>query len=80
MQDMLKVTVVATGLGAEVARTTLAVVDSQPKASVEPVNRERKQASGDKLTERDEAKQVLPTAVGQEDYFDIPAFLRRQAD
>ncbi|QIB66615.1 cell division protein FtsZ [Kineobactrum salinum] len=86
MSDEIKVTVVATGLGGEVARATLQVVESatpRPSATVSEPNykdfdrppamrRARSGASG---------KAPASTAeAGGEDYFDIPAFLRRQAD
>jgi cell division protein FtsZ len=88
MQDELRVTVVATGLGSEVARAPLQVVESAPAKAV---------ASTDMELEPDYAQFERPTAmrksrraasgqsvavddVGGEEYFDIPAFLRRQAD
>ena len=76
MSDELKVTVVATGLGSEARRTPLQVVDTQPKTIVEGEEPRRMKAGAH--TEGIETS--LPAAVGQEDYFDIPAFLRRQAD
>jgi cell division protein FtsZ len=76
MKDELKVTVVATGLGCEAMRTPLQVVDTQPKTKVEGEEPRRAKAGG----QLDEIETSLSTAVGQEDYFDIPAFLRRQAD
>jgi len=91
MSEDLKVTVVATGLGSEAVRAPLQVVDSQPTASaqemldgVEPdysqldrqpaMRRSSRRAAGGAAA----AESVTPTADG--DYFDIPAFLRRQAD
>jgi cell division protein FtsZ len=76
MSDELKVTVVATGLGAEAMRTPLQVVETQPKTKVEGEEPRRASAG----VQAEEIETPLPTAVGQEDYFDIPAFLRRQAD
>ena len=76
MSDELKVTVVATGLGSEALRTPLQVVDTQPKTNVEGEEPRRAKAGG----QAGEVDTPLPAAVGQEDYFDIPAFLRRQAD
>ncbi len=76
MSDELKVTVVATGLGSEALRTPLQVVDTQPKTKVEGEELRRAKAGG----HAGEVDTPLPAAVGQEDYFDIPAFLRRQAD
>jgi cell division protein FtsZ len=84
MTEELKVTVVATGLGSEVARAPLQVVErSKPvEYDQEPnykdldrpaIGRKRAAAAG-------RAAPLAPdTAVGEE-YFDIPAFLRRQAD
>ncbi len=86
MSDEIKVTVVATGLGGEVARATLQVVESatprQAETLSEPnykdfdrppaMRRARSGASGQAPASTAEA--------GGEDYFDIPAFLRRQAD
>jgi cell division protein FtsZ len=76
MSDELKVTVVATGLGCEAMRTPLQVVDTQPKAKVEGEEPRRASVAG----QAGEIETSLSTAVGREDYFDIPAFLRRQAD
>ncbi|MEP4485730.1 MAG: cell division protein FtsZ [Halioglobus sp.] len=88
MTDELKVTVVATGLGSEVARAPLQVVDAKPVAPAQaqepgqapdykdldqPAIRRRRAAAGN------QAAAVAPEAGGEE-YFDIPAFLRRQAD
>ncbi|MFN2328573.1 MAG: cell division protein FtsZ [Chromatocurvus sp.] len=86
--DELRVTVVATGLGAEPARVPLQVVEaparrattaeelpSQPDyADYEmPPARRRAAATG--------AATAAPTdAASGGDYFDIPTFLRRQAD
>jgi len=87
MKDELKVTVVATGLGSEIVRAPLQVVEAtQPverdldqvpdyKDLEKPAIRRKRQVSGGRAT---------PTAPAPEDageeYFDIPAFLRRQAD
>ncbi|MBT4518461.1 MAG: cell division protein FtsZ [Halieaceae bacterium] len=81
MTDELKVTVVATGLGAEVARAPLQVVDQrQVSPDQEPNYKDldrpaigRKRAAG-------RGASVAADAEGGEEYFDIPAFLRRQAD
>jgi cell division protein FtsZ len=85
MTEDLKVTVVATGLGSEAARAPLQVVDSAPRptptAEVEeepdykqfdqpPVMRKSRRASTGQAAAEE----------GGEEYFDIPAFLRRQAD
>ncbi|MEP0203455.1 MAG: cell division protein FtsZ [Halioglobus sp.] len=86
MTDELKVTVVATGLGSEVARAPLQVVDAKPVAQVQepgqapdykdldqPAIRRRRAAAGNQAA-------AVATEAGGEEYFDIPAFLRRQAD
>ena len=86
MTDTLKVTVVATGLGCAEARPSLSVVDSRPAAPVTasapqygedydlpPAKRARVAAAG-------AAQAAMPADPGGEEYFDIPAFLRRQAD
>ena len=85
MADDLKVTVVATGLGAEAVRAPLQVVEAAPKPAVaEPREQRARQArpAAEEETQSAEARveSGLAAAVGQEDYFDIPAFLRRQAD
>ncbi|MEH6585375.1 MAG: cell division protein FtsZ [Halioglobus sp.] len=88
MTDELKVTVVATGLGAEAVRNPLQVVDSAPKPAVASsetdevpdyrdldrpaVQRRQRAASG--------GQSATVAADAGEEYFDIPAFLRRQAD
>ena len=83
MEDDLKVTVVATGLGSEALRTPLQVVDTQPKTAVESHetgSRQRNMPGAEESTGEVAGEARLASAVGQEDYFDIPAFLRRQAD
>jgi len=86
MTDTLKVTVVATGLASGEARPSLAVVDSKPEQSgsaapaydeqydLPPATRARVARAG---AAGQAAAQV---ESGGEEYFDIPAFLRRQAD
>jgi len=88
LTDTLKVTVVATGLGGVQSRPTLAVVEPKPalppeaaapnygdKYDLPPNKRAQVAAAGT-------APQApVPADGGTEgDYFDIPAFLRRQAD
>jgi cell division protein FtsZ len=81
MADDLKVTVVATGLGAEAVRAPLQVVESQPKAPEKlEVPARRRTATEQKAPAEARGGGGPATAFGQEDYFDIPAFLRRQAD
>ena len=93
LSDELKVTVVAKGLGNTVSRATLQVVE--PPRGAQPVQREEMIDSVDPLTETDYREYDKPAArrgtsrgaaaaataekLG-DDYFDIPAFLRRQAD
>ena len=84
--DELRVTVVATGLGAEPARVPLQVVDaparrtaaedvpSQPDYADYETPPARRRAAGGAAS----AAAVDAAAGG--DYFDIPTFLRRQAD
>jgi cell division protein FtsZ len=89
MTDELKVTVVATGLGGVAARAVLKVVDAAPKAEEvaveitdEPDYKEfdRPTAMRNK-PRRAGSEQMAAAADGaSEEYFDIPAFLRRQAD
>lgn len=87
MTDTLKVTVVATGLGDAEARPALSVVETRqtaaaPAAStyygedydLPPSTRARVAASAGA------AQAAAPAQAGGEEYFDIPAFLRRQAD
>jgi cell division protein FtsZ len=84
MTDELKVTVVATGLGTEVARAPLQMVETTKTVEIdqEPnykdldrpaIGRKRAAAGG-------RAEHMAPDSAGGEEYFDIPAFLRRQAD
>ncbi|MEH6580420.1 MAG: cell division protein FtsZ [Halioglobus sp.] len=84
MTDELKVTVVATGLGSEVARAPLQVIENSKPVELdqEPnykdldrpaIGRRRAALSGREAP-------VAPDTAGGEEYFDIPAFLRRQAD
>ncbi|TXS96325.1 cell division protein FtsZ [Parahaliea maris] len=87
MTDELKVTVVATGLGGEVAKAPLQVVEStasqqtaEPDAAPNykefdrpPHMRRARAAAGGQAA-------AVAAEAGGEEYFDIPAFLRRQAD
>ncbi|MBU2916823.1 MAG: cell division protein FtsZ [Psychrosphaera sp.] len=82
MQDELRVTVVATGIGgdkradislvpaAPIAATGTSGMSSQPSAMQQPKPMQEQQA----LIEPEEKK------AEEENYFDIPAFLRKQAD
>ncbi|TDG15076.1 cell division protein FtsZ [Seongchinamella unica] len=87
MTDELKVTVVATGLGTEAARAPLQVVDSAPKPAAASTETDEAPDYRDldrpAVQRRQRAAGVQNTAVAadaDEEYFDIPAFLRRQAD
>ena len=83
MADDLKVTVVATGLGSEAVRAApLQVVEPPAKTVAKASENAGRQAPGseENTAEREDGQPALAAAVGQEDYFDIPAFLRRQAD
>ncbi|MFK7974938.1 MAG: cell division protein FtsZ [Halioglobus sp.] len=90
MKEELKVTVVATGLGSAVARKTLQVVDTKvaapapaPAPEVAP---ETDYKEFERPTSMRKPQRRAPGApgggaeAGSDDYFDIPAFLRRQAD
>jgi cell division protein FtsZ len=86
MKEEIKVTVVATGLGGGVARVPLQIVESPTKTvaadpSTETDYRkfERPPAMRAPRTSVSGAGGLAGGSVG-EDYFDIPAFLRRQAD
>jgi cell division protein FtsZ len=89
LTDELKVTVVATGLGSEVAKAPLQVVDTTPpKPAVAESDEEPDYREFDRPPRlRNKARAAaggqaaaVPADAGGEDYFDIPAFLRRQAD
>jgi len=86
MKEEIKVTVVATGLGGGVARVPLQIVDSMaPKkpAQADP-GLEPDYSAYDRpaVTRRRPTGGQVAAAPGNagEEYFDIPAFLRRQAD
>ena len=78
MKDDLKVTVVATGLGME-ARGPLQVVETQPASQREEEPR-RVAAGGADMARKADIGTSFPPVFGNKDIFDIPAFLRRQAD
>lgn len=85
MGDELRVTVVATGLGSEAAKAPLQVVESAPKSASIDVENEPDYAQFERPTamrksRRGGSGQALAVEAGGEEYFDIPAFLRRQAD
>jgi cell division protein FtsZ len=88
LKDELKVTVVATGLGSEAVRTPLQVVDTAPpkpavaESDEAPDYREfdRPPRLRNKPRSAAGGQVAVPTDAASEEYFDIPAFLRRQAD
>jgi len=86
MKEEIKVTVVATGLSGGAAKVPLQVVDSAPKAEpvdpgLEPDYKEFDRPPGMRKS-RPSAGAGAPATpeTTSEEYFDIPAFLRRQAD
>jgi cell division protein FtsZ len=89
MHEELKVTVVATGLGIDAARAPLQVVESAaPRHAISEERQAADEQDWGKLDQpavnrrrpRSAAPQAGATEAQGEDYFDIPAFLRRQAD
>jgi cell division protein FtsZ len=85
MKDELRVTVVATGLGAAATKASLQVVDTAPRAEAiavddEPDYKEFDRPPAMRRSRGAATGQALATDQGAEEYFDIPAFLRRQAD
>jgi cell division protein FtsZ len=88
MSDELKVTVVATGLGSEAVRAPLQVVEPAPKPVVAETDEEPDYKEFDRPPRlRNKARAAgggqaagIQADTGGEEYFDIPAFLRRQAD
>jgi cell division protein FtsZ len=86
MGDELRVTVVATGLGSEAVKVPLQVVESASRAASVDIELEPDYAQFDRPTAMRKSRrgagagQALALDAGSEEYFDIPAFLRRQAD
>ena len=88
MHDELRVTVVATGLGSEAIKAPLQVVETAPRAAAPAADPglETDYAQFDRPTAMRKSRragmsgQALAADAGGEEYFDIPAFLRRQAD
>jgi len=85
MGEDLRVTVVATGLGSEAAKAPLQMVESAPKNATVDVENEPDYAQFERPTAMRKSRragsgQALAAEAGGEEYFDIPAFLRRQAD
>jgi cell division protein FtsZ len=85
MGEDLRVTVVATGLGSEAAKAPLQMVESAPKTATVDVESEPDYAQFERPTAMRKSRragsgQAQAVEAGGEEYFDIPAFLRRQAD
>ena len=90
MTDELKVTVVATGLGSEAARAPLQVVETSTRQ--QPVADDLAEAPDYRKYDLPASRRqqgraaagnqaaAVTAEAGGEEYFDIPAFLRRQAD
>jgi cell division protein FtsZ len=84
MKEEIKVTVVATGLGGATVRTQLQIVEPVSKPAVIDPSVEPDYSTYDRPAAlRNKAHRAVGAAgagSGSEEYFDIPAFLRRQAD
>ncbi|MDZ7784462.1 MAG: cell division protein FtsZ [Halioglobus sp.] len=90
LKEEIKVTVVATGLGSDAVRPPLQVVDTPPRAAEpeqtggQPDYRDYERPPAMRARQRQAASAPARAAAPQtqegEEYFDIPAFLRRQAD
>ena len=88
MKEEIKVTVVATGLGGGVARVPLQIVEgaTKPAAPAEDLSMETDYSKFDRPAalrngqRTAEGSAAAAADSASEDYFDIPAFLRRQAD
>jgi cell division protein FtsZ len=83
MTDEMRVTVVATGLGAPVSAPKVVVDNAPPQTTAEGgVDYDRptvmRRAAASAPAER--AQAPSPSADPDMDYLDIPAFIRRQAD
>jgi cell division protein FtsZ len=76
--------VVATGLGSEITRAPLKVVETPQPVEVDAEPDYKALEKPAIRRKRDEAgagrSSMTPPVDANEDYFDIPAFLRRQAD
>lgn len=85
MSDELRVTVVATGLGAEVEEAPLKVVESKLPEAMNPDYRSLDRPTVMRNKPQPAAREAMPATAPPSDdkdmeYLDIPAFLRRQAD
>ncbi len=82
MTDELRVTVVATGLGAEKAVEIAPIqIEDAPQIEIvkKPVDIDYDKPTVMRQEEQESQKQVMGSDINM-DYLDIPAFLRRQAD
>lgn len=84
MSDEIRVTVVATGLGAEMSETPLKVVETKAVDAVNPDYRSLDRPTVMRKNPAASANQQAVSATNMKEkdmeYLDIPAFLRRQAD
>ena len=85
MGDRMRVTVVATGLSNNVTRVPLQIVEAPPKTAAIDPGAEPDYRQFERPPAMRNARQSAGAGAGalggaSEDYFDIPAFLRRQAD
>lgn len=85
MSEEIKVTVVATGLSSGVARVPLQIVEASTKSAAidpgaEPDYRQFERPPAMRASRASAAAGTGALGSTSEDYFDIPAFLRRQAD
>ncbi len=86
MKEEIKVTVVATGLGGGTVRVPLQIVEGVTKAAAIDVAGETDYSKYDRPAALRKAHRsadgsgATSADNGSEEYFDIPAFLRRQAD
>ena len=88
MKEEIKVTVVATGLGMGSARAPLQIVEDTPRQAAAPElpgapdykDYDRPAAMRNKVRRAAGDQRADGAGAAGEEYFDIPAFLRRQAD
>jgi cell division protein FtsZ len=78
LQDEIRVTVVATGIGADRKPDISLVPSENAKHSREPMKSSEGRAKGS--IEGNQAVKLEEEQSGELEYLDIPAFLRRQAD
>ncbi len=80
LQDEMRVTVVATGLGGNRGRGSTSVRSESPRLQVVANDRTTPKASNYADSFARKGKPASPNSEPDLDYLDIPAFLRRQAD